>query len=136
MPRGVKRSDDEIRKMLQTITPVLQRGTALTNACKYCNIPERTLFDYINKHEWVRREIDTAMAFLDVSAENTIANAIKKGDTLNARWRLERSQKDKYSIRHELTGENGKAIEFTLWDALEEKDDEEEKPKKKLKPKK
>ena len=104
MPRGKKRNEDEIRKMLQTLKPVLERGTALTNALEYCQIPERTMYDYMEKYEWVRREVRTAENHLDIVAETVLADKIitDKSD-FNARWRLERSQKEKYSSRTDLT---------------------------------
>lgn len=110
MPKGKPRTEEEIEKLLQTLEPVLKQGTSLDRACHYCNIPMRTIYDYIERHEWVRRRVDTARAFIDTVAENQIANAIHSGDISTAKWRLERALKSQYSLRQEMTDADGQAV--------------------------
>ena len=99
MPRGKKRDEEEALKLVQTLKPVLQRGTSLKNACAFSKIAYRSMLNYIKKYERVCTEIDTAKNFLDILAETQIADSIKKGNTNDAKWRLERSQKEKYGTK-------------------------------------
>ena len=122
MPRGKKRSEEEIEKFVQTLVPVLQRGTSLDNACKYTGIPRMTVYDYMEKYEWVRKKITTAMSYLDIVAETKVADSIIEGNVGDAKWRLERNQKDKYSLRHETTGKNGEPLQLDIHSALHHDD--------------
>jgi len=114
MPRGKKREPEEIESWVRTIVPMLQRGSDLHNACLYAKIPYTTLLDYYKKDESVRNQIDSATSYLDMVAETVIADKIiKEKSDFNARWRLERTQKDKYSSRQDLTSK-GNELNTTI----------------------
>ena len=113
MARGRKKKADVIRAWVELLVPILQRGTDIKNACIYLKIPYTTFLDYYKKDEAVRVKIDAAKKYLDILAETTIATAIQKGDANSAKWRIERTQKDKYSTKITTEHEGNVDIKIT-----------------------
>lgn len=113
MTRGIKKKPEVIRAWVDQIIPVLQRGTSFRNACAYLQIPHSTFWDYVQKDETIRTKIVAAENYLDVLSETTIATAIQKGDVNSAKWRMERTQKNKYGIKTTTEIEGGVDINIT-----------------------
>ena len=118
MPRGVKTKPEVIRTWIDQIVPILQRGTAFKNACAYLKIPHSTFWDYVQNDAGIRAQIAAAENYLDILAETKIADSIKEGNTTDAKWRVERSQKKKYSQLNQFSGQDGGPIEVTLQSVL------------------
>jgi len=114
MARGKRRTRQEIEELVQTLIPVLQRGTTLKRACKYLKISDRTIYSYMSKYAWVCTEIEAAQNFLLIKAESVWAEKIQAGDYQASKEYLERKLKGEYSLRQEITGEDGQPIEIQV----------------------
>lgn len=89
-------------------------GASDEEACTWAGIGKSTLYDYqqLNpdfveqKEGWKTNPI--------IKAKKLVSDAIDRNDKDTAKWYLERKRKSEFSLRHEVTGEDGDPLKFTL----------------------
>jgi len=103
---------DTVNKLEQAFA----NGATDIQACFYAGISKQTLYTYQDKHpEFIDRK-EALKQNLNLIAKNTIARAIKDGDTQEAKWWLERREKEAFSLRNEnrQVDENGKTAPLQI----------------------
>ena len=111
MPKGVGRTEEEVKELVQIIEELMQDGVSLNMACAVSKIPRQTIYNYIDKYEWVSTRITAAEEYLKVQSERNIAAAVKGGDLDTSKWYAERRMKDKYSTK-EVKENQGAIVEL------------------------
>ena len=87
-----------------------QNGFNVTQACNYSGISTSTFYRKMEKDTEFCNKMTMAQDFLNQKAREVIAHHIIEGSARDARWWLERKSKDEFSVRNEVTGEDGGAI--------------------------
>ena len=87
------------------------QGFSVRNACIWADISQDTYFDYCKKHPSFSDQCKTLQQKPLIKSILVINKALNEGDVSTAKWYAERKGKDEFSLRNELTGEDGKAIE-------------------------
>lgn len=109
-------------EVLSKLEEGFKRDFTNEEAARYAGITPATYYNYYNMSSEFREKMDRAKDFLFYAAKNNWANAIlgvkdkegkyitKPDPELSVKF-LERRQKHLYSLRTELTGEDGKPVD-------------------------
>lgn len=73
-------------------------------------IAESTYYLYLKEDTEFSERMEAAQEFTTEIARAVVAKRVHKGDVDTAKWWLERRNKQKFSPRQELTGEDGKDL--------------------------
>jgi len=87
------------------------QGFSVRNACIWADIGQDTYYDYCKKFPEFSDQCKTLQQKPLIKSILVINKALNEGDVSTAKWYAERKAKDEFSLRNELTGEDGKAIE-------------------------
>ncbi len=99
-------TDDIVLKLEQSF----QNDFTNEEASRYVGIHPDTYYNYCKWSTEFRDKMDRSKQFVAIAAKNTWAKAVRGGDVeASIKW-LERRQKKLYSLRSEITGENGGPI--------------------------
>lgn len=118
-----KRNQDQGRpsiltpKVVADLVAALQNGLTKKQAFRYAGISKDVYYDAIKRDEEFADKMRAAQEHLNFKSREVIAKAIENGSDLNARWWLERKNKDEFSPRREVTGNKGgpvKTVSTTL----------------------
>jgi hypothetical protein len=90
------------------------QGFSVRNACIWAGINQDTYFEYCKKHPNFSEQCKTLQHKPLIKSILVINKALNEGDVSTAKWYAERKAKDEFSLRNELTGEDGKAIENNI----------------------
>lgn len=100
-----------INDYITKIERYLLLGYSIPRACQLGGIPATTVYDYMEKDESFRTKIDLLMNSVSLKARANVIERINNKDYhASVDW-LERKEKDEWSKRQELTGENGQPIQ-------------------------
>lgn len=86
------------------------QGFSIDNACIWAEISRQTYFDYCKVHPEFSDLCKTLQKKPLIKSISVINEALNSGDVSTAKWYAERKAKDEFSLRNELTGENGEPI--------------------------
>lgn len=96
-------------------------GSTDKEACFYAGINQDTMYEYQKLHPEFTERKEALKGSLILEARQKVAIDIKN-DTKVAQWYLERKVKSEFSLRQELTGKDGDAIQPILVKFLDEND--------------
>lgn len=107
------RPTKKTKEIVQKLVDAFKRDYTVEEACSYAGIGKVAFYDWLKKDEKFANEIEAAKYYLLQAAKNTIAAKIanEKDDELS-KWFLERRAKKLYSLRQEITGEDGEALKI------------------------
>jgi len=88
------------------------QGFKVNHACMYANICKQTFYNYCNKHEGFLEHCHELRRIPSLKAISLIVKSIDEGNVNSAKWWLERKCKEEFSLRSEITGEDGEAIKI------------------------
>ena len=108
----------EVLRALQVIFLI---GATQEEACRYSGISVKTLWSYTEKHPEFLQEIRAWQEDGILKARRKVIEEIPE-DINTAKWYLERKRKSEFSLRQELTGKDGDAIQPILVKFLDEND--------------
>ena len=100
--------------VVQKLIEAFKLDCTVDEACAYAKISKTTYYEYLDKNPEFAEEIDAAREYLILLSRQTVASSIKKGDTTDAKWYLERKRKGEFSLRHEMTGKDGDSLVVPL----------------------
>lgn len=100
------------------------KGFSVDNACIWADISKQTFYDYCKKNPDFLDHCKQLQKKPLIKAINVINDALDQGDVSTAKWYAERKGKDEFSLRQELTGENGDPIKQQI--VYIEKEEKEE----------
>lgn len=113
------KTDEQLKQDLEVVKvkflPFIKSGASIEKACEYSWISVDKIRRLRKKFPEFAGEVQVAKSMLDYMSENLIAKAIiTEWDVKTAKWRLERSQKEKYSTKtiRETTGEKPVSVGF------------------------
>ena len=86
------------------------QGFSVRNACIWADISQDTYFNYCKKNPNFSDQCKTLQQKPLIKSILVINKALNEGDVSTAKWYAERKAKDEFSLRNELTGENGEPI--------------------------
>jgi hypothetical protein len=86
------------------------QGFSVRNACIWADINQDTYFEYCKKHPKFSEQCKTLQQKPLIKSILVINKALNDGDVSTAKWYAERKAKDEFSLRQELTGEDGEPI--------------------------
>ena len=90
------------------------QGFSVDNACIWADISKQTYYTYCEKEAGFLDLCKTLQKKPLIKSILVINKALNEGDVSTAKWYAERKAKDEFSLRNELTGEDGKAIENNI----------------------
>lgn len=99
-------------KILESLRNAFAIGCTDEEACAYANIPTTTFYDYLKRHPDFSEERNKLKQKPILLAKQTIINDLKSVDS--AKWYLERKKKDEFSLRQEVTGNDGNEIKVVI----------------------
>lgn len=108
--RGSKISPELVKKLVEAF----KMGYNVTQAAMFAGITRQTLADWIKKYEEFAHQINDAMDYPNRKARAVVMSSIEAGNTNDARWWLERRQRDDFATRQEHSGPNGQAMETVV----------------------
>ena len=80
-------------------------------ACNYAGLTVSTYYEWLNKSEEFSREMARAQDTILNAADEIVSYALTQAKDLSvAMWVKERRDKKRYSLRSELTGEDGQKL--------------------------
>jgi hypothetical protein len=90
------------------------QGFSVDNACIWADISKQTYYTYCEKEAGFLDYCKTLQKKPLIKSILVINKALNEGDVSTAKWYAERKAKDEFSLRNELTGEDGKPIENNI----------------------
>lgn len=90
------------------------QGFSVDNTCIWANISKQTFYDYCKKHPEFLDYCKSLQKKPLIKSILVINKALNDGDISTAKWYAERKAKDEFSLRNEITGEDGEAIKIQV----------------------
>lgn len=87
-------------------------GASDKEACAFAEIAPSTLYNYQNANPDYLEQKEAWKEQPYLKARNTIVKALGEPDT--AKWYMERKKKSEFSVRQEITGEDGGAVKTSM----------------------
>lgn len=107
------------KEVISKLEQAFSLGCTDLEACAYANICHQALYDYQEKYpRFTERKAQLKQKPI-LLARQTVVTALKEPDS--AKWFLERKLKKEFSLRQELTGEDGKDLFPPLDDVQRER---------------
>jgi len=97
-------------QVIAKLVAAFQNGLTKKQAFRYAGVSKDAYYDNIKSDQDFADKMRDAQEHLNFKSREVIAKAIEQGSDLNARWWLERKQKDEFSPRKETTGSGGGPI--------------------------
>ncbi len=89
-------------------------GFSVDNTCIWADISKQTFYDYCKKHPEFLDYCKSLQKKPLIKSILVINKALNEGDVSTAKWYAERKAKDEFSLRNEITGEDGEPIKQEL----------------------
>jgi len=90
------------------------QGFSVRNACIWADINQDTYFEYCKKNPKFSEQCKTLQQKPLIKSILVINKALNEGDVSTAKWYAERKCKEEFSLRQEITGEDGEAIKIKI----------------------
>lgn len=102
-------------KVLSDLEDGLRHDFTVEEACLNAGIRKDTFYNWLKLSDEFAEYIDRAKQYVAIAAKRNIAGAVTNDKSIEDSWKyLERRQKKLYSLRHELTGEEGDALKIKV----------------------
>lgn len=111
MAQGKEWNRDEVIAILE---PYFKLGCNVAKACSYAGIPRTTVQTWIENDELLRLKVEGWQNEMSVQARKNWRAKLEAGDYLAADNWLSKKEKDEFSGRTELTGENGSKLSIVF----------------------
>ena len=99
-------TDETVKKLKEGFS----QGFSVDNACIWADISKQTFYDYCKKNPNFLDYCRSLQKKPLIKSILVINKALNDGDVSTAKWYAERKAKDEFSLRQELTGEDGEPI--------------------------
>lgn len=99
------------KEVVDKLEYAFMKGFNDEQASFHAGIDKSTLYNYCKLHPEFSTKKEMLKNHLVMRAKINVSEAVESGSVLDSKWFLERKAKDEFSLRNELTGEDGKAIE-------------------------
>jgi len=99
---------DEVVEKLEL---AFRDGASIEEACDIAQIDRKTYYNWIQDKPGFSTKMENAKEYVTEIARAVVSQRItRKKDPETAKWWLERRAKDRFSIRSEVTGKDGKDL--------------------------
>lgn len=109
--------------MTESVVAKLKEGFAqgfnISNACIWADISRDAYYDYCRKFRNFATQCEALQKKPLIKSIVVINKALDEGDVSTAKWYAERKGKDEFSLRNEVTGENGDPVKIVYIDKEE-----------------
>ena len=79
--------------LVQKLSSILKIGGTIEEACAYARISKTTYYDWYEKNDGFRTEMDDSSHYSDIVAKNIVVDSMHKDKNLDtAKWWLEKRQ--------------------------------------------
>ena len=95
-------------------------GSDITSACIYANISTPTYYSWIKQDKKLEKRFNELRDKPVLKAYETINKDMGKIET--AKWYIERKKKKEFSLRQEITGEDGKDLGVIMYPTKKDED--------------
>jgi hypothetical protein len=95
------------------------QGFSIDNACIWADISPNTYYDYCKINPKFSQYCKALQKKPLIKSIVVINKALDEGDVSTAKWYAERKGKDEFSLRNEVTGENGDPVRIVYIDKEE-----------------
>ena len=99
---------------IKKIKEGFSQGFSVENTCIWADISRQSYFDYCKKFPEFSDQCKTLQKKPLIKSILVINKALNEGDVSTAKWYAERKAKDEFSLRNEITGEDGEAIKIKI----------------------
>lgn len=90
------------------------QGFSVENTCVWADISRQSYFDYCKKFPEFGDQCKSLQKKPLIKSILVINKALNEGDVSTAKWYAERKCKEEFSLRNEITGEDGDAIKIKI----------------------
>lgn len=90
------------------------QGFSIANACIWADISADVYFDYCKIHPEFSDYCKALKQKPLIKSILVINKALNEGDVSTAKWYAERKAKDEFSLRNEITGEDGEPVQVKI----------------------
>ena len=90
------------------------QGFSIDNTCIWAEISKQTFYSYCEKEAGFLDYCKSLQKKPLIKSILVINKALNEGDVSTAKWYAERKAKDEFSLRNEITGEDGEAIKIKI----------------------
>ena len=97
-------------KVVKELENHFLNGLTDEQACSLVSISKQTLYNYCEAHPSFFDRKEMLKKRVDITAKQKLVELINQGDASSVKFWLERKCKDEFSLRSELTGENGQPL--------------------------
>lgn len=105
--RPTKKTEETVKKL----EDIFKNGANVQEACSYAGISKETYYTWLETDESFLTKMESAQYYPVIAAKNILLQDIYKNKNIDsAKWYLERKAKKEFSLRQELTGEDGKDL--------------------------
>jgi len=117
-PKHLHKKDGRPTSMTQETVKKLEdafsQGFNVSHACGIAEISRETYYSYLKINPKFADKVEWLRSKPYIKSVLQINKALNEGDLPTCRWYAERKGKDEFSLRNEITGENGEPIKSTL----------------------
>lgn len=112
MSQGKAFTPAQRKKIIGSLKPYFRLGCNLKKACSYAGVNYNTVWEWVDADEALRIEITAWQNEISAQARKNYKKKIQDGDFhASDKW-LSKKEKDEFSERQELTGEDGEALKI------------------------
>lgn len=97
-------------EVIKKLKEAFSQGFSIANACIWADISAQTYFDYCTANPNFSDYCKALKQKPLIKSILVINKALNEGDVSTAKWYAERKAKDEFSLRQEITGEDGEPI--------------------------
>jgi len=102
-PEAIKKMEDSF-----------SQGFSISDACIFADISRETFYNYCQATEGFLDKCKALQQRPLLKSILVINKALNEGDVNTAKWYAERKRKEEFSLRSEITGEEGEAIKIKI----------------------
>ena len=101
-------------EVIKKLKEAFSQGFSIANACIWADISAQTYFDYCTANPNFSDYCKALKQKPLIKSILVINKALNEGDVSTAKWYAERKAKDEFSLRQEITGEDGEPIKMQV----------------------
>lgn len=110
--RPTKMTEETIKKL----EDIFKNGANIQEACSYAGISKETYYNWLERDANNVTKMESAQYYPVIAAKNIVLQDIYRNKNVDsAKWYLERRAKKEFSLRQELTGEDGKDLPTPIY---------------------
>lgn len=112
-PKGLQKKQKLNKETIKKLEEVFAIDGSVEEACYYANISTQSYYNWIKDDPELKEQFDRLRQRPVLKARQEVVKGLNNFD--NSMKYLERKKKSEFSVRQELTGEDGKDLGFIMY---------------------